>query len=135
MRFQLSLNKTLCPILPPFTDKEQKLKKCLVLFPCLFSTQSLRNRNWKANKYSILTETEIEPPVSEFLNRILKFYAPTDSEHKFHKTGIANWLPIGFNLGSSWLGTRSHTFTLCLTTNQLMRRVLRFYIPIHKLLE
>ena len=29
---------------------------------------------------------------------ISKFYAPTDSEHRFNKMGIENWLPIGFNL-------------------------------------
>ena len=32
------------------------------------------------------------------LNLIPKLYDPTDSEHKFHKTGIENWLRIGFNL-------------------------------------
>ena len=41
--------------------------------------------------------------------RISKFYAPPDSEHKFNKTEIENWLPTGYNLGSSCLETRSHT--------------------------
>ena len=61
-----------------------------------FSTQSLQNQN----QYSILTLIELGPPVSESSTRILKFYALTDSEHKFDKTEIAYWLPIGFNLGS-----------------------------------
>ena len=39
-----------------------------------------------------------------------KLYKPTDFEHKFHKTGIENWLPIGFNLSPI-------TTTLCSTTN------------------
>ena len=44
------------------------------------------------------------------LDWVWKFYAPTDSELKFHKTGIENWLPIGFNL--ALIST-----TLSLTTN------------------
>ena len=28
------------------------------------------------------------------LNWVSKFYTPTDSEHKFHKRGIKNWLLI-----------------------------------------
>ena len=42
------------------------------------------------HKYFILTVIELRPPVSESSNRILKFYAPTDSEHKFNKTRIEN---------------------------------------------
>ena len=38
------------------------------------------------------------------------FYAPTDSENKFRKTGIEKQLPIGFNLALI-------TTTLCSTTN------------------
>ena len=44
---------------------------------------------------------EPTPPVSESSTKILKFYASTDSEDKFDKIGIENWLPIGFSLGSS----------------------------------
>ena len=33
---------------------------------------------------------ELGPPVSESSTRISKFYAPTDSEHKFRKAGIEN---------------------------------------------
>ena len=38
-----------------------------------------------------------------------KFYVPTDSEHKFHETGIENWLPIGFNLELITTTLRSST--------------------------
>ena len=55
----------------------------------------------KQNKYSILTVIELGPPVSESSTRISKFDGSIDSEHKFNKTKIENWLPIGFNLGSS----------------------------------
>ena len=46
--------------------------------------------------------TELRPPVSESSTRSQIFMPPpTDSEQKLHKMGIKNWLPIGFNLGSS----------------------------------
>ena len=51
---------------------------------------------------------ELGLPVSECSTRISKFCAPTNSEHKFNKTKIGNWLIMGFNLGPSWLGTHSH---------------------------
>ena len=40
------------------------------------------------------------PPVLESLTRISKFYDRSDSEHKFHKRMIENWLSIDFELGS-----------------------------------
>ena len=46
------------------------------------------------------------PLVSEFSNKISKFYVPTDSEYKFYKARIENWLPIGFELESLWLAIR-----------------------------
>ena len=46
--------------------------------------------------------------VLESSTRISGYFAPTDPEHKFNKTENENWLPLGYNLGSSWLGTRSH---------------------------
>ena len=64
------------------------------LAPHRFSTQSLQYQNWKGNKYSIKTVNELGPPVLESSARISKFCAPTDSEHKFNKTEIENWLPI-----------------------------------------
>ena len=118
VRFQLGLNKTFCPSPQPLTHRQvkqwqrTKINKTMLSAPSLpshrFSTQSLQYQNWNANKYSILTASELGPPVLESSARISKFYAPTDSEHKFNKTEIENWLPIGYNLGSSWLGTRSH---------------------------
>ena len=64
--------------------------------------------NWKANKYSILTVTELGTPVSESLTGCQNFMLPTESEHKSHNMGIENGLPIEFNLRSSWSGTCSH---------------------------
>ena len=63
-----------------------------------FSTQSSQYQIWKANTYSVITHGT---------NRTwtTKFYDPTDSEHKFHKTRIENWLSIGFELESPWLET------------------------------
>ena len=59
------------------TTKERKLTKLYFLPPPhRFSTQSLQYQNWKANKYSILTVIEPEPPVSESSSRILKFMSP-----------------------------------------------------------
>ena len=37
---------------------------------------------------------ELGLPVWKTSTRILKFYAPTDSEHKFNKTGIENWMAL-----------------------------------------
>ena len=59
--------------------------------PNQFSTQNLTISELKANKHSMLMIIELGLPVLE---------SSTDSEHKFHKTGIKNWLPIGYNLGS-----------------------------------
>ena len=55
----------------------------------------------KTNKYYLLTVIELGLPVSESSTRIPNLYTPTDSEYKFHNTGIENWLHIGLNLGSS----------------------------------
>ena len=119
MEFQLGLNKTFCPTAQPLTHwwlkqcQRAKINNTVLSWPSpspshSFSTQSSQYQNSKANKYSILTVNELGLPVLESSTRISKFYAPTDSEHKFNKTEIENWLPIGYNLGSSWLGTRSH---------------------------
>ena len=51
--------------------------------------------------YSILTVNKLGPPVLESSARISKFYASTDSEHKFNETEIENWRPKVYNLGSS----------------------------------
>ena len=46
-------------------------------------------------------------PSSDFYTKftISEFYVPIDSEHKLNKTGIENWLLVGFRLRSSQLGT------------------------------
>ena len=56
----------------------------------------------------ILSQLMVIELGSEFLTRISKFYDPTESEHKFHKTRIENWLSIGFELGSPWPETCNH---------------------------
>ena len=55
----------------------------------------------------LMVPIELGPPVSKSSTRILKFYDSTDSEHKFHKTRIKNWLSIDFELGSPRLRTYS----------------------------
>ena len=56
-------------------------------------------------------------PVSESSTRTSKVHAPTGSEHKFNKTGIENWLPIGFICDHLDLEPAVITNTLCSTTN------------------
>ena len=130
MRFQLVLNKTFCNNPQPLTHRQAeqrqrtKINKTMLSAPHRFSTQSLQYQNWNTNKYFILTVNELGLPVLESSAKISKFYAPADSEHKFNKTEIENWLPIGYNLGSSWLETRSHTATLCSSTNGKSLQVL-----------
>ena len=97
IRFQLTLNKTFCSTLPLLTHQRLKHRQRTKIFKKIV-----------LSKYSILTIAKFGPPVSDFSTRISKSYAPTDSEHKFHKTVIENWLSIKLNLGSSWLGTCSH---------------------------
>ena len=74
-----------------------------------FFTQSSQFQIWKANTYSIqLNEIKLGLTVSRSSTWISKFYDPTDSEYKFHKTRIKNWLSIVFKLESPWLETYSH---------------------------
>ena len=61
-----------------------------------------------ANKDSIQTAIELGLPVLESSTKISKFYAPTDSKHKFHKARIENWPPIEFKLGVPWLRILRH---------------------------
>ena len=70
-------------------DKENNAR-CFSLISCW------QYQNLKSDKYSI--QIKLGPPVLEPSTRISYFYAPTDSEYKFHKTGIENCLPIGFGL-------------------------------------
>ena len=118
MLFQLALNKNSCPNPQLLTYRQlkqrqrTKINKTMLSAPSLpphrFPTQSSQYQNWKSNKYSILTANELGPPVLESSVRIPRFYPPTDSERKFNKTEIENWLPTGYNLGLSWLGIGSH---------------------------
>ena len=85
------------------TLKEQRLTKPgLLLFPNRFSTQTLQYQNLKSNKYYILIK--LGPSVSESSTKISYFYAISDSEQKFHETGVENWLSIGFGLGFPLIG-------------------------------
>ena len=134
VRFQLALNKIFCTNPQPLTHRQlkqrqrTKINKAMLSVPSLsphrFFTQSLRYQNWNANKYSILTVNELGPMVLEFSARISKFYVPTDSEHKFNKTEIENWLSIEYNLGWCWLGTCGHMATLCSSANGKSLQVL-----------
>ena len=55
----------------------------------------------------LMIPIELGPPVSKSSTKISKFYDSTDSENKFHKTRIKNWLSIDFEMGSPWLRTYS----------------------------
>ena len=100
MLFQLAIRLSAPPYHPSSTDdqntaKEQKLiKQCLLPPPHRLSTQSSQYQNWKANKCSILTLIELGPPVLESSTGSQNFMPSTDSEPKFYKTRIENWLPI-----------------------------------------
>ena len=82
----------------------KRMKITLSASPSLiFFTQSLQYQIWKSNKYSILAKGNRTWTANvEYSTRISKFYDPTDSEYKFHKTRIKNWLSIGFEVGN-WL--------------------------------
>ena len=85
------------------TLKEQRLTKSSLLpFPNRFFTQTLQYQNSKSNNYYILIK--LGPSVSESSTNISHFYALTDSEQKFHKAGVENWLLIGFGLGFPLIG-------------------------------
>ena len=64
-------------------------------------------------------------------NRITNVMPPPATEHKYDKTRIENWLPKGIELESSRLATNGHNNYIQL----LLRKVIIFYIPIHKVLE
>ena len=73
MHLQLAPNETFYRILPAFalrqlkhpqiTKKTTTKKLMLPASPYRFSTQSSQHQAWKANKYSILTVTELWLPV------------------------------------------------------------------------
>ena len=109
MLFQLTLKKAPPPLIhrPLKHHQRTRINKTMLSAPPpphRFSTQSLQYQYWKVNTYSILTVTELVPSVSESSTGSQTF------EHRFHKRGIENWLPVGFNLPLI-------TTTLCSTTN------------------
>ena len=115
MRFQLILNKKFYPTPTPLTYQQLKyfqttnISKTMLsafLSSALHTMFTIRIK--KQISIPILIVIELGLPVSEFSTRISKLYAPLGSKHKLHKTKIKNWLPIGFNLESSRLGTHSH---------------------------
>ena len=69
----------------------------------------------------LLTVIELGPTLSESSTGSQNFMPLADPEHKFHKTGIENWLPIGFSLRSSWLRT------LFITLLNHWQGIVRFY--------
>ena len=78
------------------------MKILLSASPLSVFSQKVHNIRFKKQMriLSELTVMGFEPPVPESSTRISKFYDPTDSEHKFHKTRVENWLSVGFELGS-----------------------------------
>ena len=75
----------------------------------------------------MLTLTEIGLPVLEFSTRISLIYALTNSELKFHESGIKNRILIGFNLVSPLWEPAVITTTLCSTANGESLKVLYAY--------
>ena len=70
---------------------DSTFNKATLLPPHWSFTQTSQCRNWKANKYSILTVSELGPPVLESSTRISKFYAsPTDSEQNGSRKSITH---------------------------------------------
>ena len=127
MTFQLALNKTFCLNPQPFTHRQvkqpqrTKINKTMLSAP-LPPTSSVFHTKFaiselKCNKYSVVIVNELRSPVLESWARISKHYAPSDSEHKFDKKEIKDWLPVGYNLGSSWLEPAVITATLCSSAN------------------
>ena len=119
MRFQPALNKPFAPPHHPSSNdnsstanKRKSTQQCF-----LPSTQRSQYQYRKANTYSILTINKLGPPVSESSIGSQKFMPPYDSERKFHKTGIKNWLLIELNLALI-------TTTLYSTTNGKSFKVL-----------
>ena len=65
--------------------------------------------------------TEVRLQVSESSTGSQYYMSFTDSEHKFHKIGIKNWLPIGFNLAMI-------TTALSSTSNLESLKILYIYV-------
>ena len=108
--------KELCPISLPLihqwfkhrqrtkTNKAMLSTSPSLVFDTKFTILLLKNKYIFCANRNITRITTVE-----VLNWVSKIYASTDSKHIFHKKGIENWLPIGFNL--------ELITTLCWTTN------------------
>ena len=82
IRFQLALNKTYSLTPPPLIHRRFK-----------------HHQRTKINKTMLSASSDWTRIASVgVLNWVSTVYATTDSEHKFQKTRIENWLPIGFIL-------------------------------------
>ena len=105
MRFQLAQNKTLpypttthrLTIKAPQMNKKIN-KTALSVAPSSvldtkFTISALKSKGVFHPKV-----IKLRPPVPESSTGSQNFLLPTDSEQKFPKTGIENWLPIGFSL-------------------------------------
>ena len=120
IRFQLALNKTFCPIPPPLTYQRfcqrTKINKIVLSVSSVFHTKFT---------ISVLKSMQVFHPNGNgtrtasvrVLNWVSTFCATTDSQHKSHKTGIENWLTIGFSLALI-------TTTPCSTANGKSLKVL-----------
>ena len=90
--------------------RKTMMKVMLSASPSLFFSRKVHNIRFEKQirVLSQLTVIELGRPVSVSSTKILKFHDPTDSEHKFYKKRIENWLSIGFKLGITWQRTYSH---------------------------
>ena len=124
VRFQLTLNKTSCPtpqliISQRFKHRQRtKINKTMLsvspssVFHTKFTISLLKSKQVFHHNGNWTRTASVG-----ILNWVLTFYAPTYSEHKFHKTEIQNWLPIEFNLALI-------TTTLWSATNEESLKVL-----------
>ena len=96
MRFQLALTENFCLSSRPLTikahpkEQKNKTKKMLPASPSLASHTN--STICEANKFPIVTVTDLRPPLPKSLIRMTNIYASIASEHNFRNTGIEYWL-------------------------------------------
>ena len=122
MRFQLALDTTFCLTPQHITHRRLKHRQGTKINKTMLSSSpssvfhtKFTISELKSNKYSILTVSELGPPVSESSTRISKLYIPTDLEHKFNKWGSKTAYPqhsISDRLDSEPSDTTLKTFQL-----------------------
>ena len=130
-KIRFELNKMFCPTPPPTIHRRFKHHQKTKLTKQCFWLPIIGFPHTKFT-ISVLKSTEIFHPNGNwtrtatviFLNWVSTVYAITDFEHKFHKTGIENWLLMGFNLALK-------TITLCSTTNGKSLKALYTHPPIY----